>query len=576
MSSPGTGSSARISWRAKRWSPDLRPCSSRGRTSLVAAKRAAVNKAQAGIPRHKKQPKSILDDPASSAQIRSLKRKPKKRAAASKAEAWTPRREKQPRAILDDHHLASSAQIRSLKQKPETQSDHHPASSAPIHSLKWKPEQDIPGSNDLVVLPPRRPKRTRLDDSAAADLVVLQSILGADDLQFPIWMAKRLRSALGGGTTLNRRDWANIGEGPAGLIAERLLANDVADYIRFRAVCRPWRACSTDPRAHDILNCRFHPRQWVMIRETVTTPHSRRFLNVSTGHCICIDLPELHGHDVFGPTMEGLLVLLHRTTFLVRLLNPLTLQSADLPPATTLLSQIDPKEIYDMKEDFEVSGAGLANDSAFVVNFTRIKTVAVAKPGDERWTVIDHGSTIYVALSFAGRFYCVTNRAVMVVNTCVDQPPQLVMVAKRVQMISRIMMDSVHLVDNGGELMLVYRIHSGSDDNINYQVYRVDLDGRNTVPVHGLGGRAVFIGIERALSVSPSVFPTLRANAIYLGFDAQFTGSMDQSPCHLMDGTAELRDMHNSINDMPRYGPWGVDHYLSCCVTGYGDEAEDT
>ncbi|CAN6200916.1 unnamed protein product [Urochloa humidicola] len=168
-----------------------------------------------------------------------------------------------------------------------------------------------------------------------------------------------------------------------------------------------------------------------------------------------------------------------------------------------------------MEEDFEVSGAGLANDdSAFVVNFTRIKTVAVAKPGDEHWTVIDHGSSIYVALSFAGSFYCVTTKAIMVVKTCVDQPPQLVMVAKLVQKFSRMMMDSVHLVDNGGELMLVYRKHNGSYDNIKYEVYRVDLDAGNTMPVHGLGGRAVFIGIERALSVSPSVFPTIRADAI--------------------------------------------------------------
>ncbi|WVZ81612.1 hypothetical protein U9M48_028967 [Paspalum notatum var. saurae] len=360
--------------------------------------------------------------------------------------------------------------------------------------------------------------------------------------RWAIWGAKRARSARAW------RDWANLGDGPAGVIAELLLASDVADFVSFRSVCRRWRLCSIDPHAHGILDTRFHPRQrqWITLRgtwwATRGSPYCLGFLNESTGCSRYLQLQELHGHDVFGPTTEGLLVLVDRNTYAVRLLNPFTRQAAKLPSITTLMSERDVMRLKDTG----------------------------SRPGDTDWTVVHRGTFFRPAVSCAGRFYCATNRAVMVVETSADQPPRLAVAANLIRPFYRIMLDSVHLVDNGGELMLVDRKCPGHSER-EYEVYRLDLDAREMVPVRGFGGRAVFIGRQLTRSVSPLVFPSIDADSIYLGFESHMTGELDNSPIHLMDGTSSPRPFpfKFSIEGSPLHGPLGIDDYLSWSVIGY-------
>lgn len=310
-----------------------------------------------------------------------------------------------------------------------------------------------------------------------------------------------------------------------------------------------------------------------MLRATGVSPLRRTFLNVSTGYSRYVDLPELRGHYVFGPTSEGLLVLIDMTTYVVRLLNPFTWQAAKFPPATTLMNQRDLGKIHLRMVLLSVSGAGLADDNTFAVHFHMIRTLAVVKPGDVHWTVVDRGNLLFPAMSFAGRFYCATDEAVMVVETSADQPPRLALAAKLIRPFARIMMDTVHLVDNDGELMLVDR-ECPVNSAIKYNVHRVDLDARKMLPVRGLSGRAVFIGTELALSVSPLVFPSISADTIYLSFEGHMTSN---SPIDLMDGTSYPHQWERSIEDTdtPLCGPSGLDFYLSWYVTGYGDTLED-
>ncbi|XBI96089.1 hypothetical protein VPH35_032416 [Triticum aestivum] len=259
----------------------------------------------------------------------------------------------------------------------------------------------------------------------------------------------------------NWRDWADLIAGPACLIAERVLADDVADYLHFHAVCRTWRRSATSPH-------------------TLGTIRKRGdFLNVSTGERIQVDLPELcyqhvqytytnteaiHNLTVFMATSDGgLIVLCDKRTYVVRLLNPLTRQLTSLPPASTLLYTASSQ--------------------------TRCCKRSSSYPGDKQWTRlhIGYGDETIASSPFAGRFYCVTRKAIMA--------PQLAVAAELGYLGSMRLYDwTVKLVDNGGKLILARRIPYDKN-NISpkgYEVHHVDLEARITIPMQqGLGGRAL-------------------------------------------------------------------------------------
>ncbi|KAF7068134.1 hypothetical protein CFC21_073911, partial [Triticum aestivum] len=325
-------------------------------------------------------------------------------------------------------------------------------------------------------------------------------------------------------------DWANLGDGPAGMIPELALASDVADYVRFRAVCQPWRRCSPDPCAGG-LDSLFLPHQWIMLDKAFAGPRRHRFLNVSTGECIRMDIQELGvgGHTLLALTPEGLLLLLHEPSLVVRLLNPLTHQLTDLPPMTALLTPEQHRSWscgFEMGKLIRVSGVGLVVEASTVAVSFFNQGLVVAKPGDVSWTVVANQS-MSSCMPFAGRFYCANYRGVMVLTTSSDQqPPRLHMLVDRNKScdLFQMMDNHHHLVDNGGELMLVHRttLYRYSGYERSYDVYRVDLEAGALVPIKGFNGRAVFMGIGRTISVSAETpFSSIAADTIYPGHDCE-------------------------------------------------------
>ncbi|CAM0952125.1 unnamed protein product [Alopecurus aequalis] len=369
----------------------------------------------------------------------------------------------------------------------------------------------------------------------------------------------------------NWRDWANLDDGPAGLIAERALAYDVADYVRFRAVCRPWRQASTEPLSHSGLDRRFHPCRWIMLGDELDAPDRYCFLNTSTGECVKVDIPELNDYELLAVTPEGLLVLAHKPPFptTICLLNPLTRNLVQLPPLSTLVpsehhdDMLPERDGLSLQSYFGAWGSGIANDdSTVVLCFNQLHMLGMTKPGDHHWTLLEYdgGGMTAAPIMFEGRFYCVNRSGVMVLET---EPPRL-KVAAKLNMHICLLADSFHLVNNGGELMLVHCHLRGDEPGRFYDTYRVDLDIGTLIPVKSLGGagRALFLGMVCSLSVSLEVFPSgsLSADTIYLSFDMDERVQLSVGAYHIADGSVERPNSY-----VPR--PYTLDECLSLAIT---------
>ncbi|KAF0923720.1 hypothetical protein E2562_006691 [Oryza meyeriana var. granulata] len=78
--------------------------------------------------------------------------------------------------------------------------------------------------------------------------------------------------------------WASLHGDLVDLIASRVLAGDLLDYVRFRAVCVPWRSATVCPRGRGVDDPRFHPGNR-KLRGYV------RFINLDTGAFVRAHLP---------------------------------------------------------------------------------------------------------------------------------------------------------------------------------------------------------------------------------------------------------------------------------------------
>ena len=403
--------------------------------------------------------------------------------------------------------------------------------------------------------------------------------------------------------------WAGLDDGPAGLIADRVLAYDVADYLRFRAVCSPWRGLTADPRTAGLLHSRFRPRNWMVLSIIPDAGPHRRLLNLATAASLGVDLPALSSHCHICD-VNGLLLLYHKPTATIRLLDPLTSALTEFPAISSIVPAV-PLDHHTVLVKNPLGTIPRAINGAAFDDSTSpptlilclragVATIIFAKPGDAHWTLVSPGQIsppmydshrkvlFRTLLSLGGRCYISSPEGS--VNLLEMQPiSRLVKVVNQRRHAKKDYIWNNHiisfLVRGAGGRMLMVRYWRGMErfggveaynrkelftvDGITSRIelLEVDIAGRRLVSVRSLGQNALFVGLTHCLHISTETFPSISAGSIYLGCYHQQTCGFNIY--HINNKNHRRTEPNDKfIFDITRYlyqpaaSPYNLDEYL--------------
>ncbi|XP_066330879.1 uncharacterized protein [Miscanthus floridulus] len=337
--------------------------------------------------------------------------------------------------------------------------------------------------------------------------------------------------------------WASLPEDLIRLVSSRVLAGDLLDYVRFRAVCGSWRSATASPRGRGVVDPRFHPRRWMMLPEGHGLhpghPHLRgyiRFLNLDTGTFVRAHIPLFSDHCVVD-SVHGLLVLLRDQDSAVRLVHPFTGDIAELPPLATVLPQLGtlldtlpaPHRVKRLAESICASASFSGGVITVMLALHEVNHVAFATALDQQWTV---STWMYQyasppPLSFQGKLYTACDVALSGVSEFTGEwesygdvqvfqidPPvndgmgsgSKLQLPKLIATLPEGNLDvPMGLVECDSEILVVgYK----DFDMLHFVVFKLtDLIQQRYIPITSIGGNTLFIS-ERKLSVAPKALPT--------------------------------------------------------------------
>lgn len=381
--------------------------------------------------------------------------------------------------------------------------------------------------------------------------------------------------------------WASMNEDLVRLIAWRVLASDLVDYVHFRAVCPHWRSSTVCPSGQGVIDSRFHPRHWMMLPEGhgLYPAHAKlrdyiRFFNLNTGRFVRVKLPVFQDHCVLD-SVDGLLVMHRDQDTAIRLVHPFTGDVVELPPLVNLMPHIINQDLPGASHptqrflylrgvctSISVSAVGAVT---VMLALHRMGFVAFSTSRDQQWHISTWTLQCNRPLSFQGKLFMVRSTFIPEENSDIFQidPPQEDHVVgsgsslPEPQLIATIPSDKltrpIFLAECNSEILV-----GGYTDRSRSRmlVYRLaDLTLEKLVPVRSIGDKALFIN-DRSISVSSNgAMPTVVGDTIVL--PSMKDGSLTQ---YHLNTNAWSRPMDGCILSGPVFGPCSlIYHIYTCC-----------
>uniref|UniRef100_A0A1D1XK96 F-box protein SKIP23 n=1 Tax=Anthurium amnicola TaxID=1678845 RepID=A0A1D1XK96_9ARAE len=280
---------------------------------------------------------------------------------------------------------------------------------------------------------------------------------------------------------------------------------------------------------------------------------TRNFFDMTTGKTLQICLPELHGKQCIGTSIDGGVVVYIRHDMELRVFNLFMGECLPLPPLSTLWTvnsirrdrggrvkefvidhrNYTPHYVY---RRFYTKAAVCPSEDRYVVAFIHGYFVSVARTGDEAWTKLDCSYGIKDVMFHGGRLYAVNMQAMVVTWELLDpssfswsEPKRFGPWQEDTSIAGKYLVALPGNIDTMFQVWRHVEFTDVSDDvsdddpvtykTLSVKVLKSDLIHGTWVEVKDLGGHIFFLGHNHPIVLQAREFPQLRSDCIYFTDD---------------------------------------------------------